>query len=72
MAHNDNQRVTSNNWVALGGASEECVPLHHVCTQEAQSLLLYKCGGQKRRVEKEKCAAVSQQPHTLNLKNLIL
>ena len=25
MANNDNQRVTKNNWVVLGGASEKCI-----------------------------------------------
>ena len=27
MANNDNQRVTKNNWVFLGGASEKMYPL---------------------------------------------
>ena len=44
MANNDNQRVTYDNWVVLGGASEKMYPLHHVRTQEAQSFRLYKCG----------------------------
>ena len=34
IAQIENQRVTSNLWVALGGASKKCVPLFHVCTQE--------------------------------------
>ncbi|MBS7376075.1 MAG: hypothetical protein KIG52_09035 [Muribaculaceae bacterium] len=37
----------------MGGASEECVPLHYVCTQEAQSLLLYKCGDQQGEWKKK-------------------
>ena len=44
MANNDNQRVTQNNWVFLGGASEKMYPLHHVRTQETQAFRLYKCG----------------------------
>ena len=44
MSNNDNQRVTQNNWVFLGGAKEKMYPLHHVRTQEAQSFRLYKCG----------------------------
>ena len=34
IAQIENQRVTSNLWVALGVASKKCVPLFHVCTQE--------------------------------------
>ena len=34
IAQIENQWVTSNLWVALGGASKKCVPLFHVCTQE--------------------------------------
>ena len=57
MANNDNQRVTKNNWVVLGGASEKMYPLHHVRTQEAQSsgstsvVVVSKVSGKYREIK---------------------